>query len=420
MSLYNGYSSLSSSPHSHALEALLTFRAGIVDGVGHSLSSRDEGQDCCGWRRVVCDSNTHHILELNLCNPYDWDLYSTNWSAYALSGEINPSLLALNHLTRLDLSSNNFSGISIPEFIASFNNLTHLNLSNSKFGGKIPQQLGNLSKLHSLDLSSSSFIGTVSPLLGNLSSLRYLSLNSAFAVTSTANADNLEWISQLASLKYLDLGWMNLTNAADWLHIVNKLQSIKVLLMKDTSLPSIPNSLSYVNFTGLTTLDLSGNSQFNTTLPIWLWNLTNLSYLNLASAGFYGKIPNDLAKLTSLTYLYLGGNNFVPTLPRAVGKICSLRGIDLSSFGIGGDVRELIGMLGCSWRNLEMIILSSNNLQGNISNWLESMTNLKHLDLSNNSLVGPVPLGIGNLYRSVGIFLQIPYMVSYLKLILPI
>ncbi|XP_072969978.1 receptor-like protein EIX1 [Typha angustifolia] len=376
-------------------EALLTFKAGISDGIRHSLSSWDEGQDCCKWRGVVCDNTTtRNILELNLGNPYqDWD----NWTDYALSGEINPSLLALNHLSRLDLSNNNFSGISIPEFISSFYNLAHLNLSNSGFEGKIPHQLGNLSKLHYLDLSWLTFIGIVPPHLGNLSSLRYLSLNLAFRDTSIPNADNLEWVSQLASLEYLDLGALNLANAVNWLHIINRLQSIKVLLLSYTKFPSIPNSLSYVNFTGLTTLDLSDNGQFNTTLPHWLWNLTNLSYLNLRNCQFHGKIPNALGNLTFLTYQYIGGNNLEGPLPTSIGKLCNLRGIDLSYLGIGGDIRELVEMLGCTWNNMEEIILSSNDLQGNLSNWLQQMTNLNYLDLSNNSLVGPVPLGIGSL-----------------------
>ncbi|XP_072972829.1 receptor-like protein EIX2 [Typha angustifolia] len=426
-------------------DALLTFKAGISDGIQHSLSSWDEGQDCCRWRGVVCDNTTtRNILELNLRNPYQ---DSDNWTDYALSGEINPSLLALNHLTRLDLSYNNFSGISIPKFIASFNNLTYLNLSYSDFGGKIPHQLGNLSKLRSLDLSWSYFIGTVPPQLGNLSSLRYLSLNSAFNDTSMPNADNLEWISQLGSLKYLRLREINLSNAVNWLHIVNKLQSIRVLLMSSSSLPSIPNHLSYVNFTGLTTLDLSNNWQFNTTLPSWLWNLTNLSYLNLkncpfrekipnalgnltsliylnlvdnnlegslpswlwnltnlsylnlAYSQFHGKIPDALGNLTSLIYLNLRDNNLEGPLPRSIGQLCNLRSIDLSYLGIGGDIRELVGMLGCKWNDMEEIILSSNNLQGNLSNWLQQMTNLTYLDLSNNSLDGSVPLGIGNLHN---------------------
>ncbi|XP_072972863.1 uncharacterized protein [Typha angustifolia] len=148
---------------------------------------------------------------------------------------------------------------------------------------------------------------------------------------------------------------------------------------------------------GLTTLDLSDNWQFNTTLPHWLWNLTDLSYLNLEDSQFHGKIPNALGNFTSLTYLYLGYNNLEGPLPKSIGKLCNLRGIDLSYLGIGGDIRELVEMLGCKWNNMEEIILSSNNLQGNLSNWLEEMPNLKHLDLNNNFLVGPVSLEIGSL-----------------------
>ncbi|XP_072972841.1 receptor-like protein EIX2 [Typha angustifolia] len=391
-------------------EALLTFKAGISDGIRHSLSSWDEGQDCCRWRGVVCDNTTtRNILELNLRNPYQ---DSDNWTDYALSGEINPSLLALNHLTRLDLSNNNFSSINIPEFIASFNNLTHLNLSYSNFGGKIPHQLGNLSKLRSLDLSWSYFIGTIPPQLGNLSSLRYLSLNWAFNDTSTPNADNLEWVSQLASLKYLDLGGTNITNAVNWLHIVNRLQSIRVLLMSYSSLPSIPNSLPYVNFTSLTTLDLSDNWPLNTTLSSWLWNLTNLSYLNLEYCLFRGKIPDALGNLTSLIYLNLGDNNLEGPLPSWLWNLTNLNFLDLSSNSLRGVISEahfanltklndfllssnsLIISVGHNWIppfQLTTLALGSCRVGPQFPAWLRWQRQINEVDLRNTSITGILP-----------------------------
>lgn len=107
----------------------------------------------------------------------------------SLRGTLNPALLKLHYLRHLDLSFNNFSGSQIPMFI------------------------GSLSKLEYLDLFAASFSGPIPPLLGNLSRLQYLSLG----YNKLLRAGNLDWISQLFSLRYLDLSGCNLSKSTDWL-----------------------------------------------------------------------------------------------------------------------------------------------------------------------------------------------------------
>ncbi|OAY66103.1 putative LRR receptor-like serine/threonine-protein kinase IRK [Ananas comosus] len=348
--------------------ALLTFKAGIID-TSNCLSSWT-GRDCCSWQGVVCDNNTGHVVKLNLQNKYQYD---SNSSDCTLRGEINPSLLVLSHLIRLDLSGNDFGGISIPKFIGSLKSLKHLDLSNCGFSGKVPQQLGNLSNIRFLDLSC--FYETC---------------------IFPYRVDGLSWLSHLSSLRYLALMSLDLSSAANWLQEVNKLKYLKVLRFSYCGLSNIPNSLSRVNFTNLQVLDIGRNGPFNTTLPTWLWDLTKLSYLDLGNSGFHGKIPDSLGNLISLKTLYLQSNDFEGSIPTSIQNLCNLVFVDLSSVGIGGDIAELAGKY-CPWKNMETLMLGNNKLHGSLFGWLEEMKNLSYLDLSNNSLAGPVPTGIGRL-----------------------
>ena len=123
-------------------KALLEFKHGLKD---HSdrLSSW-VGVDCCKWRGVDCNNQTGNVIKVDLRNNGDFS---------RLGGEISDSLLDLKHLNYLDISFNHFQGISVPDFLGSFERLRYLNLSNAVFGGVIPPHLGNLSRLNYLDLN---------------------------------------------------------------------------------------------------------------------------------------------------------------------------------------------------------------------------------------------------------------------------
>lgn len=120
---------------------------------------------------------------------------SDEYKRGCLRGKIHQSLTRLKFLSYLDLSSNDFNGLVIPEFIGHIVTLRYLNLSSSSFSGEVPASLGNLSKLESLDLYAESF-----------------SDSGPFAL----RASDLKWLSGLSSsLTYLNMGYVNLSGAGE-------------------------------------------------------------------------------------------------------------------------------------------------------------------------------------------------------------
>ncbi|KAM3337900.1 hypothetical protein P3S68_032225 [Capsicum galapagoense] len=82
---------------------------------------------------------TGHVIELDLhCSQHFGVIDS------------NSSLFQLSHLKKLDLSYNYFYGSHISAKFGRFSSLTHLDLADSYFSGKIPSEISHLFKLQSL------------------------------------------------------------------------------------------------------------------------------------------------------------------------------------------------------------------------------------------------------------------------------
>ncbi|KAJ6792660.1 putative LRR receptor-like serine/threonine-protein kinase GSO1 [Iris pallida] len=348
--------------------ALLDIGADICNPDIDWLSSswRNEGSDCCSWRGIGCDNLTGHVTSLDLRSSND--VYESRCAS-----KLSPSLFDLTHLKHLDLSLNDFSGAPIPELIGSLVNLEYLNLSNAHFGGKVTHQLGNLSNLHSLDLSGSDY---------------YYPMN-LYAV-------ELQWLSQTTSLSYLDLSYVNLSGAVDWIHDIKMLPSLSVLKLFDCGLSKVPNAAfaNGDNFTSLTVHDLSYNT-FSSPLPSWLFNISSLVHLDLSVCGLYGEIPEMIGAMRNLEYLYLAYNHINGSLPIALCNLSSLKLFYLASNKIEGQIPEGVGNLS----KLEYFDLSENKIEGQIPEGVGNLSKLEYLFLSDNKIEGRIPEGVGNLSK---------------------
>ncbi|XP_019171685.1 PREDICTED: probable leucine-rich repeat receptor-like protein kinase At1g35710 [Ipomoea nil] len=326
-------------------DALLKFKQGITNP-SNLLSSWTTEQDCCKWEGVECDNTTGHVTTL--------DLHSRS-KANSLRGELRNSLLGLSYLRHLDLSHNDFFYSQIPDFIGSFKNLEYLNLSSANFRGIVPDHLGNLSCLQYLDLSGSG---------GNL------------------RVNNHDWLSQLSSLKVIDLSWVDLRSWNSWLDAINMQQSLKKLNLSACYLYSIhiPPTLPFLNFTSLQILDLSHNP-FGSLIPSWVFNLSSLATLNLKNSEIQGSIPETFQTMTSLTVIDLSENDLTGELPSALPSL--LKEVHFSRNRLNGSLTKNIMHL----KHLVVLDVARNSLNDTLTQESLNFSDLKELGLSYNSIV---------------------------------
>ncbi|XP_052192282.1 receptor-like protein EIX1 [Diospyros lotus] len=345
-------------------QALLKIKAGIVDEYGYlsSWATQEEDMDCCKWGRIKCNNRTGHVVRLDLHSAF----------GMPMTGELNTSMLELQHLDYLDLSSSAFRIAPSPNLLGSFSKLRYLNLSKVGLNGNFPYEIGNLSGLVSLDLSRNNFV----------------------------RVETLGWLSRLPSLSYLDISVVNLSKAANWLQEISMLPSLTYLSLYFCSLhdptPPIP-SLSNLS-RSLQTIDLSANFLTPFTFS-WLPNMsTNAVDLKLMYCFMNGPIPDVFWNMTSLAHLDLSYNKFKGGIPKTFGNLCSLKTLDLSKNSLNQSLSDSIDNLytQCSADPLEVLSLKANRFIGTLPDFTR-FSSLRELYLDMNKLNGSIPESFGQL-----------------------
>jgi Leucine-rich repeat (LRR) protein len=287
--------------------------------------------------------------------------------------QIIPSLDKHIALEVLELARNRISRISTTAF-RKLTHLKYLDLSHNSFTdlAQINPRilLQTLVRLKTLKLSHNSlatFTGKDSQMSITSSSLEDLQLSSC----GIGEVDGKALVG-FKRLQNLDLSH----NRIKWLDDLSSL----TLISLDVSYCDIdsmnPNALR--NLPSLTTLKLSGNTQFSvnhgnlTSGPLQVFEA---AYCSLTMPALYG-FPN-------LTYANLKGNKIVTLKERTFIKNKFLVELDLSA----NEIRDIHPQAFIGARELAFVNLSANSLQGNLPwNAFSTNYNLKTLDLSVNRL----------------------------------
>lgn len=152
-----------------------------------------------------------------------------------------------------------------------------------------------------------------------------------------------------------------------------------------------------------TSVDLSGNLFSGELAILRSWDGI-VEVIDLSSNKLVGSYPNDASQFQNLVSLKLRNNSLSGSLPSVLGTYQKLSVLDLSQNALEGSVLPTFFMS----PTLTVLNLSGNKFSGIIpfqsthsteSILLSSQPALRIVDLSSNSLTGPLPPDISNLQK---------------------
>ncbi|KAK8554053.1 hypothetical protein V6N12_031031 [Hibiscus sabdariffa] len=236
--------------------------------------------------------------------------------------------------------------------------VTQIQAQGAGLKGSLPQNLNKLSMLNNIGLQRNQLSGKL-PSFSGLSNLRY-------AYLDYNNFDSIpsDFFDGLDDLEVLALDHNNFNASTGWSFpkaLQNSAQLTNLSCMNCNLIGSLPDFLG--SMPSLTNLILSSNRLSGEIQGTFSGSALQMLWLNnQLQGGMTGSI-DVVATMESLTVLWLHGNQFTGTIPENIGNLTLLQDLNLNG-------NQLVGLIPISLANMR----------------------LEKLDLSNNHLMGPIPV----------------------------
>ncbi|CAL8150927.1 unnamed protein product [Prunus armeniaca] len=364
----------------------------------------------------------------------------------SLHGAISDKIVNLTNLAILDLSFNHFGG-ELPLNLGKLSKLKFVTFDFNNLEGALPPSLMNCTNLVELRLENNTLEGDISMLdFSRLSQLTKLDLrvNNFTGTIPPFGCPKIHLEGQiqaeilsLKSLSFLSLGGNRFTNLTWAVKILMSFKSLHTLMLAGSyegeGMPSDDDMVGFDGFQNLRRFSLAG-SDLNGQIPLWLSKLKNLELLELGFNQITGPIPSWLGTLPRLFYINLSNNQISGEFPKTLCRLPRLlyghniasqadqyefelpiygrnssiiatqnfpthildffaATIVLSNNNISGDIPTKIGQL----QLLQELYLDSNNFSGIIPDQISNLKNLEVLNLSMNLLSGIIPSSLASL-----------------------
>ncbi|KAL2332535.1 hypothetical protein Fmac_020116 [Flemingia macrophylla] len=402
--------------HLHSSHSLLTdkaslleFKRTVISDPHSSLANWDEAVHVCNFTGVECDKFHGRVIQLIL---YD----------KGLVGLLSPILSNLTGLHSLEIVRSHLFGIIPPEF-SNLRRLHHLILEGNTLHGSIPESFSKLSKLNILVIKENNISGSLpSSIFSNCTMLDVVDFSSNSLTGQipeeigkspglwSINFYDNQFTGQLPlsltnlSLQNLDVEYNYLSGelptefVSSWPHLLYLHLSYNNMVSHDNNTNLDPLFTALRNNSNLEELELAGmdlGGRFTNTVA---GQLTSLRTLLLQENQIFGSIPRSLANLSRLFILNLTSNLLNGTISNDIFRLPKLEQLFLSHNLFKISIPEAIGKC----RDLGLLDLSHNQFTGRIPDSLGDLVRLSSLFLNNNLLSGPIPPTLGqctNLYR---------------------
>ncbi|XP_062076447.1 receptor-like protein EIX2 [Humulus lupulus] len=278
---------------------------------------------------------------------------------------------SFHFLQSLELSDNYIHPLAITWLLNSSVHLTDLWLINNIIDGSFPNSFEQTKSLQFVDLSSNNLGGTLHDLLKILSGSTKNSLENLYLSSNQLGGlilDDFENIFLSLKELYLDNNQLE----GPFLSGLKRFPSLEILVLDNNKLTGLLPDLS--------------------SMP----NLTRFSAFN---NRFNGISSESIGKLDYLGTLDISSNSLIGIISEVNLQYPKLETLDLS---YNQDVRLKFNSSWVPLFQLTSITLSSCMSGPEFPSWLQTQTNIEHLDISNNSISGPIPSWFTNITSNLG------------------